>query len=405
MKSLVRFGIVLVLFGCAKKEPVEPVPATSAPAPPVTASTTSTAAPLPPQTAVTLPSGSPIPAAGVLLWLSADDAVAGAQGGKVLSWQNSAVPSGSATAVHRETPPSLVPNALNGHAVVRFDGTDQMLMSSIDIRPARMPEGTIITVIRSATAGTPPLRKVYGDDNGSYDRAVGLDNRGEGKNFTAFTGNNVAGYFQLEKDKTYILVDQYSPKEFSGWVNGAVALDKAAADWQAEEALPNMYIGGTGTSYEEFWNGDIAEMIVYARKRCRFFRQSRALDGNPDLQADRPEQPQFGLRQLPHRRRRDVHDPERLPLKRQRHRCVMRQPARESHLPRPHRRPQPRALDDVDVARRERPIAKLLNAPTPRLPTHPPRLLEIRRKVARRGRVHVLRFGIEKPHPTGLEIE
>ena len=85
-------------------------------------------------------------------------------------------------------------------------------------------------------------------------------------NATAFTGNGVAGYFQLEKDKTYIVVDRYSPKEFSGWVNGAVALDKTAADWQPEEALPNMYIGGTGTSYNEFWNGDIAEVIVYARK-------------------------------------------------------------------------------------------------------------------------------------------
>ena len=26
-----------------------------------------------------------------------------------------------------------------------------------------------------------------------------------------------------------------------------------------------MYIGGTGTSFNQFWKGDIAEMIVYAR--------------------------------------------------------------------------------------------------------------------------------------------
>ena len=31
------------------------------------------------------------------------------------------------------------------------------------------------------------------------------------------------------------------------------------------EALPNMYIGGTGTSFNQFWKGDIAEIIVYAR--------------------------------------------------------------------------------------------------------------------------------------------
>jgi hypothetical protein len=31
------------------------------------------------------------------------------------------------------------------------------------------------------------------------------------------------------------------------------------------KTLPNLYIGGTGTSYHEPWQGDIAEMIVYGR--------------------------------------------------------------------------------------------------------------------------------------------
>jgi hypothetical protein len=44
-------------------------------------------------------------------------------------------------------------------------------------------------------------------------------------------------------------------------------LDKVAAAWGAnpEDALPNLYIGGTGTSYHEPWQGDLAELIVYAR--------------------------------------------------------------------------------------------------------------------------------------------
>ena len=48
-------------------------------------------------------------------------------------------------------------------------------------------------------------------------------------------------------------------------MNGAAALSKVTADWQ-EDALPNMYIGGSGTVYQEYWNGDVAEIIVYARK-------------------------------------------------------------------------------------------------------------------------------------------
>jgi hypothetical protein len=250
MKYLLSLATLLVVFGCAKEKPAEePQPTTT------TAETTTTAAetqpPPAPQTAITIPAGAPIPADGVLLWLAADD---------VKSWESASV-----RPVHPNQLPALVPNTLNGHAVIRFDGTDQMLMSTVDIGPKRMPVGTVISVFRSATADASPLRKLYGDDNGSYDRAAGLDDRAAGKNYTLFTGIGVEGYLQLTANTAYIAVDEYSPKEFNGWINGAATLAKTPADW-GEDALPNLYIGGTGTVYQEFWNGDLAEMIVYARK-------------------------------------------------------------------------------------------------------------------------------------------
>jgi hypothetical protein len=266
MKYLLPLATLLVVFGCAKEKTAEAPPATT-----TTAETTTTAAetqppPAAPQTAITLPAGAPIPATGVLLWLSADDAVA--KDGKLQAWQNAGVPNVTAKALHDDRLPAVVPNAINGHAAVRFDGTDQQLMTNISIAPARMPEGTVVSVFRSATSDASPLRKLYGDDNGGYDRAAGLDDRASGKNYTVFTGNGVEGYFQLVANTTYVLVDEYSPNEFSGWVNGAPAITKAAAAWGAtpDDALPNLYLGGTGTVYGEFWNGDLAEIIVYARK-------------------------------------------------------------------------------------------------------------------------------------------
>ena len=259
-KSLIPFAILFALAACKKQEPAAP-PAQETPK----AATTTTAAPAPaaPQTAATLPAGAPIPANGVLLWLAGDDALASATNGKVQSWKNAQVPNGSATAVRPDGMPAAVANAINGHAAVRFDGTNQMLVTTIDIGPVRMPEGTVITVFNSNTATPTPLRKVYGDDNGGYDRAAGLDNRGEPQNYTVFTGNGVAGYFQLEPNKNYLTVDEFGSNEFSGWVNGKATLAKTSAEW-AKESLPNMYIGGTGTSYEEYWNGDVAEIIVYS---------------------------------------------------------------------------------------------------------------------------------------------
>lgn len=261
-RFVVPLALMATLLACKKKEEPAPVPPTETP----TAETTTTAPPpAAPQTAATLPAGAPIPANGVLLWLTGDDALAQAASGKVQSWKNAQVPNGSASALRPEQAPNAAASAVNGHAVVRFDGTNQMLMSTIDIGPERMPEGTVIAVFNSMTAAPAPLRKLYGDDNGGYDRAAGLDNRGETKNYTVFTGNGVAPYLQLEANKSYLTVDEFSPKEFNGWVNGNQALSKVAADW-GKETLPNMYIGGTGTSYEEYWHGDIAEIIVYARK-------------------------------------------------------------------------------------------------------------------------------------------
>ena len=262
MKRLIGLALAFSLIACKKQEapapPPQPVTKTEAPAP---------APVVTPQTAATLPAGSPIPANGVLLWLTGDDALVSATNGKVETWKNASVPNVTAKAEKPEKAPAAAANALNGHATVQFDGTDRMLMTSVDISPARMPEGTVITVFRSKTADKAPLRKVYGDDNGGYDRAIGLDDRAEDKNFTLFSGGGVQGYFNLEVDKPYIVVDEYSPKEFSGWVNGNAALTKIAASWgdKPDESLPNMYIGGTGTSYSEYWNGDIAEVIVYGR--------------------------------------------------------------------------------------------------------------------------------------------
>ena len=261
-KSLILFAIFFALAACKKQESAPATPAQDT-APKAVTTTTAAAAPAAPQAAATLPAGAPIPANGVLLWLAGDDALASATNGKVQSWKNAQVPNGSAKAVRPDGMPAAIANAINGHAVVRFDGTNQMLVTTIDIGLERMPEGTVITVFNSKTAAPAPLRKLYGDDNGGYDRAAGLDNRGEPLNYTVFTGNGVTGYFQLEADKNYLTVDEFAPTEFSGWVNGKATLAKSSAAW-AKESLPNMYIGGTGTSYEEYWNGDIAEVIVYS---------------------------------------------------------------------------------------------------------------------------------------------
>ncbi|HXH92043.1 MAG TPA: hypothetical protein VNN25_10720 [Thermoanaerobaculia bacterium] len=269
MKKIVAALLVtsLALASCKKKEEA----AAPQPAAPTPAATTSSATPAPaPKAATPIPSvplaaDAPIPGHGLALWLTGDDAMKSATAGKVASWTNPLVPNVSASPTEGTAPPSVVANAINGHAAVRFDGSTNMLRTTIDISPASWPDVTVITVFNSVTDVKNPLRSVYGDDNGDYDRAAGLDDRsGDEKNYVIFAGDRgVAGYFALKANQVYVTTDQYTATEFNGWVDGKPAITKLATHWG--EALPNMYIGGTGTSYEQEWQGDIAEMIVYAR--------------------------------------------------------------------------------------------------------------------------------------------
>jgi hypothetical protein len=136
--------------------------------------------------------------------------------------------------------------------------------TNVDISPAKMPSVTVFAVFNSKTDAASPLRKLYGDDDGGYDRAAGLDDRGGGgKNYSVFIGTGVAGDFAMKANEAYVTADQFTKGDFSSWVNGKETLQRINAEWQT--ALPNLYIGGSGPVYHEQWLGDIAECFVYAR--------------------------------------------------------------------------------------------------------------------------------------------
>jgi hypothetical protein len=258
MRKLV---LLVCLLACAKKEVppvVEPAPATTARK--AAATTTSSPAPLNPAPRNATWS---IPSRGVVLWLVGDDAKT-EFGGALKSWGNPYLPGVTANADRPEMQPSLVADGLNGHAVVRFDGMTNMMETNVDISPKQMPNATIFAVFNSRTDAASPLRKLYGDDDGGYDRAAGLDDRGSGgKNYAVFIGTGIAGDFALKTNEAYVTADQFTKGDFSSWVNGKETLQRINAEWST--ALPNLYIGGSGTVYHEQWQGDIAEFIVYSR--------------------------------------------------------------------------------------------------------------------------------------------
>jgi hypothetical protein len=207
---------------------------------------------------------SDVPTEGVLLWLQADCGVESTEG-NVTEW-SSIIGSLQASQALERQQPEFQAEGLAGHPAVWFDGVFDWLEVDLNIHPEAHPEITVVTVFASDTENTDPLRKLYGSDDGHFDRTVGLDDRAaNGMNYGFFGGETsaVQGYFALSADTPYLTVDSYGPDAFSGWVNGAEAIaDRVVGN---REGLPKFYLGGTGTVFNEPWNGPIAEMLVYGR--------------------------------------------------------------------------------------------------------------------------------------------
>jgi len=267
-RIIVAVCVIALVAACKKNE--EPAPAPAAPPPAATtssapppAATTTETAPSP----ITVAANAPVPAYGLVLWLRADSGVTADATGKVSAWAIEGSPL-KATAAKPELQPSLVAADVGGKPAIHFDGEKNMLTTDLDINPSVAPQLTVISVFKSDTDANTPLRKLYGHDDGGYDRAAGLDNRASdpNDNYVLFGGSaDVVGVFALKANTPYLTVDSYddAAKVMNVWVNGAAA--KQNVQGQHDKGLTQFFIGNTGTVYNENWKGSLSEMLVYAR--------------------------------------------------------------------------------------------------------------------------------------------
>jgi len=256
--------VSVVVVACKKKEepaPTAPPPATTSS---VATATTATAAPATGTFPDVNVANAPVPSNGLQLWLRGDYGVVTDAEGKVTSW----AVEGSQLKAEAKQPaemPAVAANAVNGKPAVHFDGDHNMLEVPISIDAEASPELTVISVWSSATADKDPLRKLYGADDGGYDRAAGIDGRAsDGSNYTVFAGGGgVVGIFTFVANTPTLTIENYANKKLNTWVNGAAA--KSNIDAEYDHMPDHLYIGGTGHTYTEPWKGDLAEMLIYKR--------------------------------------------------------------------------------------------------------------------------------------------
>src|SRR5690606_17480072 len=152
---------------------------------------------------------------GVLLWLDAADVDADGNpannqtAGNIVSWKDKSDNNHHANAsIDAGT---IVPNAINGNAVVRFTATGQYsgtvyIASGVDLRSGTNPDITIFTVYRQGTHFN-TNEAVWGIDNGDWDRFffthmnIGSNNGGvslgPSQQMGNVTGSGTVGALQL----------------------------------------------------------------------------------------------------------------------------------------------------------------------------------------------------------------
>jgi hypothetical protein len=224
--------------------------------------------------AVPLPSpNAALPAAGRFLVLDAQTAAQQfANGAAVTSWQDisgnarHAVASGATT-------PVLVTNAINGQAVLRFDGVDDHLALPSGFQD--FTAGMSLYVVMRPSALTNSF-KVVALGNGAGQQNIGLGRAGSTAGFQFFNTNAGGAYswFDTPSGLSAGEVSVVSVQQDGGAAGGvsyAELTKNGALLFGQQVYVPPVVTRAVNYIGKSYWNegmfqGDIAEIILYNRK-------------------------------------------------------------------------------------------------------------------------------------------
>ena len=155
-------------------------------------------------------------------------------------------------------------NALNSYSTVEF--TSDRYTVNYSINPSTNSDITIIAVVDHNTALNSPYSKVFGHDDGNYDRAVGFDDRCSPSTFNYADGRTINGiscFATPSANTPFVFSVNYTANTFSGWFDGDKLVNSSTVVNGEGDAL--LYLGCISPSYHEYWDGHIAEFILYSR--------------------------------------------------------------------------------------------------------------------------------------------
>ncbi|MCU0335410.1 MAG: right-handed parallel beta-helix repeat-containing protein [Chitinophagaceae bacterium] len=167
-----------------------------------------------------------------------------------------------------QTTPAFQPvqvqsSRLNGQPALQF--FENYLDAPINIGADQSPFLTVYTVANHRTGAL--LSKVWGHDNGAYGRGAGLHPNSTGANRLSYlAGNKVGETGSVNANQSFILKSQYCNNGHVSALNaGTNKVDTGITNvsGKAGFTIGNVTSLATQPQYNEFWDGEVAEVVVF----------------------------------------------------------------------------------------------------------------------------------------------
>ncbi len=210
--------------------------------------------------------GTQLPTAGLGLWLRADDLASGA----VSRWPDFSGSANDAVQAGAAQRPTVVPNAMNGRAVVRFDGVDDRLDLTGNTFAPTTPHLTVFAVLRTTRTnqhviGTgssdPGFLTTFGGGVTVVNGRAVLKANSNGSGLHLSSGDTVAdGAARLVAG----VISTGSSALFSNGARVGSSASAANAHTYVKSSLGASDGSNLGSSRDAF-QGDLAELVVYTR--------------------------------------------------------------------------------------------------------------------------------------------
>jgi hypothetical protein len=215
--------------------------------------------------------------ANLILWLKAD-AIEGVKNGETIGFWNDS--SGNRNNFyHISAVPTYIGGEhsdLNHMPVVRFQGNEcfRGLLDSDVQKPGVQSLNapfTILAVVKNADRGNAPVnRAFFGGGSGKMAFGMGRVRFAPANSFWAWAPNEMSTYGKPNSLDTKWNIHAFTVADFNphhwAWHRNGVATGGPVLDTGKPQPYDDVvYLGCSASEYGEFWQGDIAELMLYDR--------------------------------------------------------------------------------------------------------------------------------------------